>query len=204
MFTGKRFAAVLTILAMMLTACVSCDRYARYQALRIVFDGVPNPDLPMVIDNMTAEGISQKKVLPVSYEHPSGLGEDRCTLCHGGISNMVMPPADICLICHSEVMKASVFIHGPAAIDCLACHDVHKSVQKTLVKKGDPALCFDCHYIQNRERMYEPDDHRTLQEGQLVCLPCHDPHGGKDRFFIKADAPVTAAAIGKDIGLEGQ
>ena len=52
--------------------------------------------------------------------------------------------------------------------------------------------------------MYELDDHRTLQEGQLVCLPCHDPHGGKDRFFIKADAPLTAAAIGKEIGLKAQ
>jgi predicted CXXCH cytochrome family protein len=203
-FTGKRFAAVLTILAMMLTACVSCDRYVRYQALSIVFDGVPNPDLPMVIDNMTAEAISQKKVFSVSYEHPSGLGEDRCTLCHGGIVNMVIPPADICLICHPEVNKASVFIHGPAALDCLACHDVHKSAQKTLVKKGDPALCLGCHYVQNRERMYEPEDHRTLQEGQLVCLPCHDPHGGKDRFFIKAAAPVTSAAAGKDIGLRAQ
>jgi predicted CXXCH cytochrome family protein len=186
-FTGKRFATVLTILAMMLALCVSCDRYVRYRALSIVFDGVPNPDLPTVIDNMTAEAISQKKVLSVSYEHPSGQGKGKCVICHGDSKGMIQPPVDICLICHTDINKAAAFIHGPAVIDCTACHDVHKSTQKTLVRKADPFLCFDCHYIQNRKRMYDTEGHLTLLEYAPVCLPCHDPHGGKDRFFIKSD-----------------
>ena len=186
-FTGKRFAKVLIILAMMLALCVSCDRNVRHRALSIVFDGVPNPDGPTVDDNMTAAVDTQKTVLSVFYEHPSGRGKGKCMICHGDITKMIQPPVDICLICHTDINKAAAFIHGPAVIDCTACHDVHKSNQKTLVRKADPLLCLDCHYMQNPQRMYDSEGHQTLQEDALVCLPCHDPHGGKDRFFIKSD-----------------
>ncbi len=203
MFTGKRFTTVLVIFAMMPALCVSCDRNVRYRALSIVFDGVPNPDIATLDDNMTAAADTQKTVLSVFYSHPSGRGEgNKCIICHGGINKMIQPSVDICLICHTDINKADAFIHGPAVIDCTACHDVHKSTQKTLVKEADPLLCLNCHYIQNRKRMYAPDGHRTLQEDALVCLPCHDPHGGKDRFFIKPDDPLTA--VGKDTGLEAQ
>jgi predicted CXXCH cytochrome family protein len=203
MFTGKRFATVLIILAMMPALCVSCDRNVRYRALRIVFDGVPNPDVLMVDDNMTASFISQITAPAVTYEHPSAGGKGRCVICHGEINKMIQPPVDICLICHTDINKADAFIHGPAVIDCTACHDVHKSTQKTLVRKADPFLCLDCHYIQNRKRLYDPEGHRALQEYALVCLPCHDPHGGKDRFFIKSDEPLTSSA-GENTGLKAQ
>ena len=199
MLIGKRCSAVLILLAVTLVLCVSCDRYARYQALSFVFDGVPHPDdPPLISDTMTP----QRRVPGKVYQHPEGVDKrNKCAICHGSISKMEMPPADICLVCHSEVVKANFFIHGPAAINCVACHDVHKSDKKTLVRKTDPELCFDCHYTKNSQNMYEPDGHQTLREGSMVCLPCHDPHGGRDRFFIKADASLTEAAVVKDPGV---
>ncbi len=176
-----------------------CDRYARYRALNFFFDGVPHPDdtLKKKTEPVTAGSAGQAQkpanaLLPTQFSHPSENVKESCSFCHESITNMVIPPRDICLKCHSHIKDTRPFLHGPAAIDCLVCHDVHKSEVKTLLRKIGNFLCFDCHYIGAEKKMLEKTEaHRELTDDEIVCLQCHDPHGGSDRFFLREKQEET-------------
>lgn len=186
-----------------------CDKHARYQVLSIVFDGVPNPDEPtektarktseMAMNEQPKNAAASpsmsrppSKSRPQSpsepqsqpraslYRHPPPDGTDDCSFCHGSVSRMVIPPRDICVKCHTHVHEKHRFVHGPAAVDCVACHNIHESRTKTLLAKTAPQLCFNCH---DQEALKSTDAHAGA--GELECLSCHDPHGGNDRFFLK-------------------
>jgi predicted CXXCH cytochrome family protein len=51
-------------------------------------------------------------------------------------------------------------------------------------------LCFSCHYRDNREDAYKAEAHKEVEGEEFLCLDCHDPHGGNDRFFVKDVASV--------------
>jgi len=180
------FLFLLTLLAIL----NGCDRYARYRTLNFIFDGVPHPDAPLMNKGFSAGyGTSdnhKKKIAPVIYRHPSADALNECTFCHGlgTPNNMIIPPRDMCLKCHAHVKANLPYVHGPAALDCIICHDVHKSETKTLVRKAEKPLCFTCHYTKNKADVKKTEAHK-VEENELICLDCHDPHGGRDRYFLK-------------------
>ncbi|MEW6374959.1 MAG: cytochrome c3 family protein [Thermodesulfobacteriota bacterium] len=167
-----------------------CDKNARYGVLNFFFDGVPHPDEqlkkeePASAKTAKAGQLKRAELPPETprYKHPPAEGKDDCSFCHGSISRIVIPPKDICLKCHEHLKEKRPFIHGPAAVDCVVCHNVHESETKTLLRKIGNILCFDCH---SKEEIQKADPHKELKEEELVCLSCHDPHGGKDKFFLK-------------------
>lgn len=167
-----------------------CDKYARYRALNFFFDGVPHPDEPLKEEKSasvkTAKVEETKKVeLPLKlprYKHPPAEGKDDCSFCHGPVSRITVPPKDMCLKCHEHLKENRPFMHGPAAVDCVVCHNVHDSPTKNLLRKVGNIVCFDCH---DKTGIVNAEPHKELKEEELVCLSCHDPHGGKDKFFLK-------------------
>lgn len=172
-----------------------CSKYTRYHVLNFFFDGVPHPDT-LREEKLTATTKTDmfdqlQKMEPASaakaYRHPPDeKTKDECTLCHGGkTTNMIIPPRDICLKCHSQIKESKLFIHGPTNLDCTACHEVHGSIAKTLIKKTGNFLCLDCHYTSVNADPYKAEAHKKPEGGELICLSCHDPHGGQDRYFIK-------------------
>ncbi len=167
-----------------------CDKYARYRTLNFFFDGVPHPDEqlkkeePVSVKTAKSEETKQVERPPQTprYKHPPAEGKDDCSFCHGPVSRIVIPPKDMCLKCHEHLKANRPFIHGPAAVDCTVCHNVHESRTKTLLGKVGNVLCFDCH---GKAGVVDAEPHKELKEEEFVCLSCHDPHGGKDKFFLK-------------------
>ena len=186
---------VLLLVLVPVWMLTGCNKYTRYKVLTAVFDGVPHPD------DRTEEVTGLEEVslgdeewrlaaLPVRYTHPSAGTEGGCALCHGPPKDMVIPGKDMCVRCHAHVTDKKTFIHGPAVLDCIVCHEPHESKTKSLLKIIGNELCFECHYRQNREDAYKTEEHRDTEEMEYVCLACHDPHGGKDRFFVKKGGVV--------------
>jgi len=188
----------MTILLIILAPAwmlTGCNKYTRHKVLTAVFDGVPHPD-DLTTEVTALEGVpfedqeGRLPVLPLRYTHPSAGTEGGCALCHGPPKELVIPGKDMCVRCHAHVREKKPFIHGPAVLDCIVCHEPHESKTKSLLKIIGNELCFECHYRQNREDAYKTEEHRDTEEVEFVCLACHDPHGGKDRFFVKEDVVV--------------
>lgn len=167
-----------------------CDKYARYRALNLFFDGVPHPDEPLKKED-SGQAIVAKADLGtktefarqlIEFRHPPAEGKDDCSFCHGPMTRIVIPPKNMCLRCHEHLKENRPFLHGPAVVDCVFCHNVHRSQTRTLLRKVDNSLCFDCH---DQQSVLDSEPHRKLKNEQRLCLSCHDPHGGKDRFFLK-------------------
>jgi len=181
---------ILYLLFVSLLILTGCDKYARYRALNFFFDGVPHPDEQLKKEGpasvKTAKIEQTKKIEPPPqiprYKHPPAEGKDDCSFCHGAISRIIIPPKDMCMKCHEHLKESRPFIHGPAAVDCIVCHNVHESQTRTLLRKVGNILCFDCH---NKAGVVDAEPHKELKEKEFVCLSCHDPHGSKDKFFLK-------------------
>src|SRR4030042_7100449 len=176
---------ILFLLFAFLWILTGCDKYARYRALNFFFDGVPYPDEQLKKEEpasvKTAKAEETKKVeLPPQtprYKHPPAEGKDDCSFCHGPVSRIIIPPKDMCLKCHEHLKENRPFMHGPAVVDCIVCHNVHESQTKTLLRKVGNILCFDCH---DKAGVVNGEPHKELKEVEFVCLSCHDPHGSKD------------------------
>jgi predicted CXXCH cytochrome family protein len=181
--------AVLLIAILFIWPLTGCDKYTRYKVLNFFFDGVPHPDgepkkgEPVAVSAKAEKPTrAEQPQQAVLHKHPPAEGKDDCSFCHGPVNRMVLPSKDICLKCHEHVKDKRPFIHGPAAVDCVVCHNVHESQVKTLLKKVGNMACFECH---DKEGIQKTEPHKEMKEDELVCLSCHDPHGGKDKFFLK-------------------
>ncbi len=185
--------AIFFLLITSFSIVTGCDKRARYPVLNLFFDGVPSPDgQPKKEEGaptrIAKAGQAQKGAPPPEtprYKHPPAEGKDDCSFCHGKVARLVLPPKDMCLKCHEHLKDNRPFTHGPAAVDCIVCHNVHESQTKTLLRRTGNSLCYGCHDKEGiEEGIQRAEAHRQLKEGEYVCLSCHDPHGGKDRFFL--------------------
>lgn len=94
-------------------------------------------------------------------------------------------PRDSCATaeCHTAVKDRKV-LHGPVNVNaCDACHsvdDVSKHTFKLIRPKEQ--LCTFCHQMSLEGAKVV---HKPLTTGE--CLPCHDPHGGFDRFSLRGE-----------------
>src|SRR4030042_843662 len=131
----ERIIVSFFILATLILFSTSCDKYIRYRVLNFFFDGVPHPDKPQESKEPVGVKTARLKQIeraesppaPPRYKHPPAEGKDDCSFCHGPMNRMVLPPKDMCLKCHTHVKGNLAFIHGPAVVDCVVCHNVHES-----------------------------------------------------------------------------
>jgi DmsE family decaheme c-type cytochrome len=82
-----------------------------------------------------------------------------------------------CLTCHAAAHpNFERSPHGMAGVDCLSCHSIHKfKSEADLLKVAQPQLCENCH--ADVKLAFSQPFHHPVEEGQLKCTDCHDPHG---------------------------
>jgi len=84
---------------------------------------------------------------------------------------------DKCLSCHAGTHpNFEHTAHGEGNIDCLSCHNIHKSVtEEHLLSQAQPKLCYTCH--TDIKPAFAQPFHHKVDEGLMTCSDCHDPHG---------------------------
>jgi DmsE family decaheme c-type cytochrome len=96
-----------------------------------------------------------------------------------------------CLDCHQYGEEHSNFLrseHLKNNVGCVDCHSPHHAgVERALLKKGQPQLCYNCH-LDVKPQFSRPFHHR-VNEGLIACSDCHNPHGG----FLSWQLRSTAA-----------
>ena len=170
------------------SACTS--KASRYRVLRFFFDGVPDPNAPVLEERAENSQLGRsdkvKKPRRVVFAH-APWGEGRCRDCHNPDTGMLHQTLEegLCQSCHAEIPGYVAYVHGPVAVnDCLACHEVHESEYPSLLLDDPKLICRRCH--EETDLITGPD-HESI--GEVACLECHDPHGGSDQFLLRQRAP---------------
>ncbi|NVN99869.1 MAG: cytochrome c3 family protein [Geobacteraceae bacterium] len=128
-----------------------------------------------------------------------------CVLCHPLQSSPKYATAKkepkLCFDCHKEKQaefKSFKFLHGPIAADmCEVCHDPHSSENPDQLHQSVNRLCLSCHESVGKgvhaialgdgsgHPISEKTDPSEKGKGrELSCISCHDPHGGKFRYYF--------------------
>ena len=87
----------------------------------------------------------------------------------------------ICIKCHTanatfNLHNWNAGVHALNEVSCFPCHDVHASPDLKVTPRASSQLCFSCH--QAIQAQFALPNHHPLQEGRVVCVDCHNPHGG--------------------------
>jgi predicted CXXCH cytochrome family protein len=182
-----------------LLAALSCAQEKEHKVLTFFFDGVPPLAPPSSAaqqaktqPGMLPGAIAGRPAAQAGSVHGPTLDPAGCPVCHNPAASLafVRPLNELCVSCHSDAPREFPRMHGPVAIgQCADCHDGHRSPRPHLLLKPVPQLCFQCH-------------DRTPSGGQTFgcarpsddanCMDCHNPHGGKARFFLVSRSPATA------------
>jgi predicted CXXCH cytochrome family protein len=115
-----------------------------------------------------------------------------CLKCHNPHSSnnkdhLVKPVSgagkdnNLCLTCHNVGVSVETGGSRHAALDigCETCHTVHKTGERGKreydfqLKKDSPALCMDCHDVQDPKLI---ESHQGQPFVAAGCLNCHDSH----------------------------
>lgn len=145
-----------------------------------------------------------KRMANQKYVH-GPVGTYSCAYCHSlqGSPAYAVTRRDtkLCFECHAEKekqLKGFKFIHGPVAGGmCEICHDSHGSDNPAQLHKPINKLCLSCHeqvatgvhVTALSSGVGHPLDGKTdpSERGKgrdLSCVSCHDPHGGKARYYF--------------------
>ncbi|MFH1844801.1 MAG: cytochrome c3 family protein [bacterium] len=92
--------------------------------------------------------------------------------------------------CHAQ-RRETRWLHGPAAVG--ACQACHQAVGPPAQHRFEPTrpqetLCTPCHHPETPE----PVRHDPFVKSE--CVQCHDPHGGRDKTFIREPTTVLLCA----------
>ena len=167
-------------------AWTGCSVEKNYELLSFFFDGVPDPNAPMM------EGASG----PVLRESPTYSAhepyvQDQCRDCHKARFNLGPQDSDICFDCHENVPTAQPVMHGPVVAGaCLWCHSAHESPYPSLLKGTGREVCMTCHEAGMLSVRQVPEH----ADESISCLSCHYGHGGMSRYFLRDGAESAGGA----------
>lgn len=109
---------------------------------------------------------------------------------------------ELCVSCHKDQhpeMDRSA--HAKGEVNCLGCHDIHKSKAERLLKEPESTLCYQCH-ADVREGFSMPVHHQ-VNEGILQCSDCHDPHEASQHRTLESVGRQNAACMKCHTGTAG-
>lgn len=125
------------------------------------------------------------------HRHPVETAKVACVDCHDphGGGHEALPVGGVamaaggCADCHAAQAGPFVFEHEAMREGCTVCHDAHGSVNNKLLKVGNPSLCLQCHFTEQRPNalMIGGVDHTGfgfIQQGSCWTAGCHEAiHG---------------------------
>lgn len=171
-----------------------CTPEKRYKVLSFLFDGVPDPNAPVVRSAGSGDEASTTQPTagnrgPVQSIHKP-FADNQCSSCHksdttGGYEVSAVNPT-ICLDCHQTVTTQHPVMHAPVVSKaCLWCHSPHDSPTTALLREPPPGVCTQCH---DRDLLGpKPPEH--LQPS-VNCLECHVAHGSEKRNLLRKNVAI--------------
>lgn len=132
------------------------------------------------------------------------VGMYSCIQCHSLQGSPKYAPVAretrLCFKCHTDKQKEFKeykFLHGPLAGDmCEICHNPHSSENPGQLRQPINKLCLSCHEqvlkgihvvaISDGSSHPVADKTDLSERGNgrdLSCISCHNPHGGKARYY---------------------
>jgi predicted CXXCH cytochrome family protein len=111
----------------------------------------------------------------------------------------------LCLDCHDDPAKDKegkehAVPHDPVASgDCHACHAVHSSAVKPLLKDEEAKLCVECHDDPTGGEQKKASVHDPVGSGE--CTSCHTLHGAARKSLLTAGVPKLCQECHDSIGL---
>lgn len=183
----------MALAAVLLAAFLGCSPARRYEVLSYFFDGVPDPNAPVLADGQPAEGGTTAGVQLVGSVHKP-YADDDCASCHdsamGRFEQFQKLESDVCMRCHESALNQYPVMHGPVAVmECNFCHQPHESREPHLLQKQARELCMQCHVAE----LLSPSPPQHLMP-EASCITCHSGHGGQDRRMLTADAMIDLVA----------
>jgi predicted CXXCH cytochrome family protein len=137
-----------------------------------------------------------------------------CTVCHDPHSSpndyqLIKPKNELCVMCHQEDADRWLgrpSLHPPFERgECYRCHDPHSSDYQYNLKANRKDLCKLCHTMPvpghwhdnwARTPLFElPDDLPLDDQGKVMCLTCHDPHGAEGDHLTRRAGCHSCHAI---------
>jgi predicted CXXCH cytochrome family protein len=168
----------------------------RYRVLSFFFDGVPDPDKPIVVATQPQEDTNAetKVVTAVVMTVHKPYKDQQCGACHHNSAGEIQDferAYDACVKCHKKELSGHKLMHGPVALAaCQWCHAPHESQQPHLLKATPIQVCSQCH---DRNLLGTFPIQHT--DGVTSCISCHSGHGGDQRYFlVSAAQPVGGTA----------
>jgi len=116
---------------------------------------------------------------------------DDCTTCHqfdisdqGTQVSLVESGNALCLLCHDKEDEAAGTLaapHEPVTDTCLNCHNPHATPRPRLLVEDQPALCAQCHDLDELEGKHGKQLTQATQ-----CTACHAPHGSANPSMLRS------------------
>lgn len=94
-----------------------------------------------------------------------------------------------CLTCHKDETYVPAYergTHVKNGVACISCHNPHNTENKHNLRREANSLCFECHQtrrIDFAKLSHHPVETESPRSG-LLCLDCHNPHGGEGRTML--------------------
>ena len=98
--------------------------------------------------------------------------------------NLKSSEPELCYSCHKSLRKEleATSVHSPFNKgNCTACHNVHASKHRGLVRDDINELCYTCHQ-ELRERIMSTKMHGAIRDGK--CTDCHNAHSSQNKYLL--------------------
>jgi len=137
--------------------------------------------------------LDKKAEFSLEHHHPVKEGKMSCTACHDPHGEDINQPKgmwlsrvnDTCMQCHREQARPHVFEHEALREGCVACHNVHGSINAKMLTERDNNLCLKCHGqvaspTPGQTFIGSFDHSAFLSQGTCFSAGCHTAVHGSD------------------------